>query len=109
VWPRVEQHAREKTWPALVAADKRPGVPGGKEEAVARRSDRLQPTQTTALATPQVIDPADGRDWGRPFEAARGPPHCRVRLPSWSSADFRTRSQTKLTITAIWQHPPADS
>jgi hypothetical protein len=59
VWPRAEQHAREKTWQALVAAHKRPGFPGGKEEAMARRSDGLQPTRTTALATPQFIDPAD--------------------------------------------------
>jgi hypothetical protein len=60
VWPRTEQHAREKTWPALVAAHKRSGIAGGKEDAVACRSDRLQPTRTTALATPQFIDPADG-------------------------------------------------
>ncbi len=53
MWPRAEQHAREKTWPALVATHKRPGVPCGEKEAVARRSDRLQPTRTTALATPQ--------------------------------------------------------
>ncbi len=32
MWPRAEQHAREETWRALVAAHKRPGFPGGKEE-----------------------------------------------------------------------------
>lgn len=89
MWPRAEQHAREKTWPALVAPHKMPDVPGGEEEALACRSDRPQPTRTTTLATPQFIDPADRRDWGRPLEAAREPPHCRVRLPSWSSADFQ--------------------
>jgi hypothetical protein len=56
VWPRAEQHAQEKTWPALVATHKMPGVAGGKEEAVARRSDRPQLARTTAFSTPQFID-----------------------------------------------------
>ena len=77
--PRAEQHAREKTWPALVAAHKRPGVPCGKEEAVARGSDRLQPTRNTALTTPQFIDLA-----GREIEADLSkPPDGRLTAASW--------------------------
>jgi hypothetical protein len=49
VWPRTEQLAQEKTWPALVAAHKKPGFPGGKKETLAHRSDGPRPAQTKRL------------------------------------------------------------
>ena len=89
MWPRAEQHAREKTWPALITAHKRPGVPGEKKEPVARRSDGLRPTRTTALATPSsliMLAGEIGADLSKPYEdrltAASG---CRPGHPPISS------------------------